>query len=102
MGRSVAELGQNLGRVAVGTNVVPCALDPALLIDQEGRADHPRRRLPVEQLLAVSPVLAGDPMALVAEQHKCQPVPGPETPMAVGAVCRDSEDVDPDVLEADD
>ena len=95
---NLISMGFNL-RVAVGLHVVPGLLDAAVLVDQEGGADHPGRRLSVEQLLAVGAVSRRHLVAGICQQLELEPELAAKTTVALRIVRRDAHDVDPMTLE---
>src|SRR6266511_1186518 len=84
-------LRQDLLGVAIGLDVVPGALDRALLIDQEGRAEYADGGLAVAVLLAPRAVGLHHLMIEVRQQREAQPVLLAEGAVAGGVVRGDAD-----------
>jgi hypothetical protein len=78
----------------VGFHAVPGPCDPAVLVDQERRADDAGDGLPVHHLLAVGAVGLGRAVAGVAEQGELEAVLAAKALVAGAAVCRDADHID--------
>src|SRR5215211_9082068 len=81
-----AERLEDFGGVAVGLDVVPGPLDVALLVDQEGGAQHPDAGLPVPGLLPPGAVGVHDLVGGVGQQGELEAVLVPEALVALGVV----------------
>ena len=83
---------KDLGGVAVGLDVVPGPLDPALAVDQEGRAQHPDAGLAIPALLPPGAVGVHDLVVGVGQQRELEAVLVAEALVALGIVGRDADD----------
>src|SRR2546421_1680536 len=90
----LGELLEHAGGVAVGFHAIPGACDPAVLVDQERRANDTGDGLPVHHLLAVGSVGLRRAVAGVAEQGELQAVLVAKALVAGAAVCRDADQID--------
>src|SRR4029453_8229900 len=87
-----AERFEDLGGVAVGLDVVPGAFDAALLVDQEGRAQHPDAGLAEPGLLPPGAVGVHDLVVGVGQQGELEAVLVAEALVALGVVAGDADD----------
>src|SRR6266511_261830 len=94
-----AECLQDLGGVAVGLDVVPGPLDPALLVDQEGGAQYADGGLAVADFLTPGAPSIDDLVVGVGQQREAQPVLVAEALVALGVVGRDADHRDAGGLE---
>jgi 2-polyprenyl-6-methoxyphenol hydroxylase-like FAD-dependent oxidoreductase len=98
--RSGLELGEDRGGVAVGGDVVPGALDPAVVVEQEGGAEDTDRGAAVALLLAPGAPGVHHGVVGVGEQGEPQAVLVAEALVAGGVVGRDADHGDAAGLEA--